>query len=128
MAGSTTAIAPNLYLNEGDLEAHYNIPPRTAQRWRSSGEGPPFVRVGPRRVMYRVADVENWLANRTFNSRADELARKITPPSSRKHTGRRLAETNEASLEGYATGTRLKKRYHRPPKKISGGGVSSARP
>jgi predicted DNA-binding transcriptional regulator AlpA len=30
---------------------------RTVERWRSTGEGPAFVRVGPRRVAYRVRDV-----------------------------------------------------------------------
>lgn len=88
------------YLFEDEVESRYQFPKRTLQRWRSSGHGPPFVRVGLRRVMYRVADIENWLANRTFRSRADELSRKITPPSGRKHADRRLAETNETSLQG----------------------------
>jgi hypothetical protein len=63
------------YVDEAGLSEKYLIPPRTAQRWRGSGAGPPFVRLGPRRVLYRIADVEAWLATRTYRSRADELAR-----------------------------------------------------
>ena len=63
------------YIDEDGLYERYLIPPRTAQRWRASGGGPAFVRLGRRRVVYRVADVERWLAERTFSSRADELSR-----------------------------------------------------
>jgi hypothetical protein len=63
------------YIDEGGLHKKYLIPPRTAQRWRASGDGPPFVRLGKRRVAYRVADVEQWLAERTFTSLADEISR-----------------------------------------------------
>jgi hypothetical protein len=65
---------PGEYVGEDGLADRYLIPARTAQRWRASGEGPPFVRLGRRRVLYRVADVEAWLAARTFKSRADELS------------------------------------------------------
>ena len=67
---------PSEYLNEDGLYERFLIPPRTAQRWRASGGGPPFVRLGRRRVVYRVADVERWLVARTFSSRADELTRR----------------------------------------------------
>jgi len=67
---------PSEYLDEDGLYERFLIPPRTAQRWRASGGGPPFVRLGRRRVVYRVADVERWLAARTFSSRADELTRR----------------------------------------------------
>jgi hypothetical protein len=66
------------YVNEDGLAERYLIPPRTAQRWRASGEGPPFIRLGKRRVLYRIADVEAWLAAKTFGSRADELARTMS--------------------------------------------------
>jgi hypothetical protein len=66
---------PVEYIDEDGLYERYLIPPRSAQRWRASGGGPAFVRLGKRRVAYRVADVERWLAERTFASRADELSR-----------------------------------------------------
>ena len=62
-----------LFLTERELSNRFKIPARTAQRWRSTGDGPPFVRLGPRRVAYRLSDVEHWAAARTFASRAAEL-------------------------------------------------------
>jgi Helix-turn-helix domain len=70
-------VAPGEYIDEDGLSERYLIPPRTAQRWRATGGGPPFVRLGRRRVVYRVADVERWLAERTYAHRADELARQL---------------------------------------------------
>jgi hypothetical protein len=63
------------YLDEEGLFIQYGIPSRTAQRWRSTGDGPRFVRLGKRRIIYRIADVEDWLAERTYCSHADELSR-----------------------------------------------------
>ena len=37
---------------------------RTLERWRSTGTGPSFVKVG-RRVAYRRSDLERWLAQHT---------------------------------------------------------------
>lgn len=63
------------YLAEAQLDQQYGIKPRTAQRWRQSGEGPPYIRLGRRRVLYRRQDVENWLRERTYRHRADEFTR-----------------------------------------------------
>jgi hypothetical protein len=72
-----SALGTSEYIDEDGLYQRFLIPPRTAQRWRASGGGPPFVRLGKRRIAYRVGDVEQWLRKRTFVSRADELARQI---------------------------------------------------
>jgi|GEM_PF-1737977 hypothetical protein len=72
------ALAPDL-LSEDDLASYYRIPPRTAQRWRRSGVGPAYVRLGARRIAYRRADVEQWLRERTYRSYADELASAVAP-------------------------------------------------
>lgn len=50
-------------------------------RFLDAGRGPPYVRLGPRRVGYRLADIQAWLASRTFASRADELAQAGAAPS-----------------------------------------------
>lgn len=42
----------------------------TLQRWRTEGIGPPYVKVGPRRVGYRIEDVDRWLAERVVTSTA----------------------------------------------------------
>ena len=44
-----------------ELEAIYRIPTATAAKWRWNGTGPAFVKFGSR-VLYRKADVEQWIA------------------------------------------------------------------
>jgi predicted DNA-binding transcriptional regulator AlpA len=66
---------PEIYLTEEEFAVRYRLGRRTVQRWRQSGEGPAWVRLGPRRVVYRLADCEAWAATRTYHHRADELAR-----------------------------------------------------
>ncbi len=67
--------APAGILRPKQLSKRIQRPERTLERWRSTGEGPPFIRLG-RMVAYREADVERWLAARTFASRAAEVARR----------------------------------------------------
>jgi hypothetical protein len=64
----------NSYLDEQAFCHRYCVSRRTAQRWRITGDGPPFVRVGPRRVLYRLQDCESWTAAQTHRHRAAELA------------------------------------------------------
>jgi len=74
---STYDYRPDEYVTEQGLHERYLIPPRTAQRWRSTGDGPRWIRLGRRRVLYRVSDVEEWLSAHTYRHRADELARAL---------------------------------------------------
>lgn len=65
----------DVYLTEKEFSERYHVSGRTAQRWRASGiGGPKYVRLGPRRIAYRLSDCEAWAAGRTFRHRADELA------------------------------------------------------
>ncbi|WP_439634907.1 helix-turn-helix transcriptional regulator [Glycocaulis sp.] len=45
------------HLNQIDLAARWNISHRTLERWRWSGEGPVYIKLGGR-VVYRLEDVE----------------------------------------------------------------------
>lgn len=36
------------------------VSPRTLEKWRITGDGPPFIKVG-RRVVYRQCDLDEWL-------------------------------------------------------------------
>ena len=45
------------HLKQGELAARWTISPRTLERWRWTGEGPAFVKLGGR-VVYRLEDVE----------------------------------------------------------------------
>jgi predicted DNA-binding transcriptional regulator AlpA len=38
----------------------------TLTRKRKSGDGPPFIKLSPHRVGYRMGDVRAWLASRTI--------------------------------------------------------------
>lgn len=49
---------------------------RSLERWRGTGEGPPFVRLGQRRVAYPPAGIDAWLAARSYDHRAAEMAAK----------------------------------------------------
>jgi predicted DNA-binding transcriptional regulator AlpA len=64
-----------IYLTEAEFAACYHLGRRTVQRWRRTGDGPAWCRLGPRRIVYRLPDIEAWAAARTFRHRADELAR-----------------------------------------------------
>ena len=77
----TGAQFPEVYLDEAEFCARYNLGRRTAQRWRLTGDGPLFVRCGPRRIAYRLSDCEAWAAHRTFAHRAQELASKVNSTS-----------------------------------------------
>ncbi len=43
---------------------------RTLEKWRSEGNGPPFLKLG-RRVLYSVADLEEWLRSRRRRSTSE---------------------------------------------------------
>ncbi|WP_439577924.1 helix-turn-helix transcriptional regulator [Elioraea sp.] len=47
---------------------------RSLERWRTTGHGPAYVRMGPRRIAYREADLTAWLEARAFAHRAAEAA------------------------------------------------------
>ena len=70
------ATLSDLYLTEREFSERYHVAPRTAQRWRITGDGPAFVRIGQRRIAYRLSDCERWAAGHTFAHRAAELAGK----------------------------------------------------
>ena len=63
---------PNEFLTDAQLCELLHVDDRTTLRWRTAGGGPPFVRIGPRRILYRRADLNAWLAANTFPHRAAE--------------------------------------------------------
>ncbi len=48
-------------LSVPEAAALLRIPQATLRYWRHVGSGPRSFKVGPKRVMYRRADVEAWL-------------------------------------------------------------------
>ena len=64
---------PTDYMTDAQFCGLMNVTPRTTNEWRRLNTGPAYVRVGPRRILYRRSDVDAWLASRTFKHRAHEL-------------------------------------------------------
>ncbi len=64
---------PTKYLDEDAVAEMLSVSVRTIQRWRGTGDGPPFTRAGARRVIYSPAAVAEWATARTFAHHAAEL-------------------------------------------------------
>ena len=60
-----------LYMGTPELAAYLKLSPRTLDRYRVSGDGPPFHKFG-NRVRYLRTDVEAWAAERRYSSTSDE--------------------------------------------------------
>lgn len=57
--------ADDQLLNEEQLATLWNISHRTLQKWRTTGGGPRFVKVGSL-VRYRHTDIEDFIASNTL--------------------------------------------------------------
>ena len=55
------------HLSQIELAARWNISHRTLERWRWTGEGPQFVKLGGR-VVYRLEDVDAYEVERRRSS------------------------------------------------------------
>lgn len=55
------------HLSQIELAARWNISHRTLERWRWTGEGPQFVKLGGR-VVYRLEDIEAYEAEQIRQS------------------------------------------------------------
>ncbi|MFU8778864.1 MAG: helix-turn-helix transcriptional regulator [Roseovarius sp.] len=55
------------FLNQARLANRWQISPRTLERWRWTGEGPAFLKIGGR-VVYRLEDVEAYENSRRCES------------------------------------------------------------
>jgi len=67
----------NVFLRAPDAAKMLGVSEWTLQNWRTTGAGPPFVRIGERRIGYRRTDIDAWARARTFTSRADELRHEV---------------------------------------------------
>jgi hypothetical protein len=47
------------HISQYDLAARWHLSPRTLERWRWTGQGPRFLKLGGR-VVYRVEDLVAW--------------------------------------------------------------------
>lgn len=58
------------YLTNAEAAAFLKLSPRTLEKKRVLGDGPPFRKFG-RRVLYAIGDLERWAAERTCESTSD---------------------------------------------------------
>jgi len=78
MTAASPRVEPLVY-DEARAARLLGIPRSTLVRWRKIGRGPDFTRVG-RRIAYRVADLERWLAgNRCSPAEARQAAQERAP-------------------------------------------------
>jgi predicted site-specific integrase-resolvase len=68
---------PIKHMNQVELAARWKISPRTLERWRWTGEGPCYLKIGGR-VVYRLEDVEAFEQSQLRASTA-ELPPKPAP-------------------------------------------------
>jgi len=64
----TAPLNPDWIITEHELSRWTRLSQRSLQRARLDGNGVPFVRLGGRRIGYRVGDVLAWIKERTFAS------------------------------------------------------------
>ncbi len=62
---------PDTLLTPKQVSEQLQISIRTLEGWRLSGSGPPFVRAGGRRVLYRWAALLSWLKEREVSSTSE---------------------------------------------------------
>ncbi|MDG9938983.1 helix-turn-helix domain-containing protein [Stenotrophomonas maltophilia] len=71
---AATAVAasmqPQRYLTDDEAAEYLRLSPRTLEKQRVIGGGPRFRKFG-RRVMYAVADLDIWAADRSFETTSD---------------------------------------------------------
>ena len=59
------------HMSPEQLAQRLGVSMRSIERWRSTGEGPRYLRAG-RRILYPVVEVERWEAARLHPHRAAE--------------------------------------------------------
>jgi predicted site-specific integrase-resolvase len=62
---------PIKHMNQVELAARWKISPRTLERWRWTGEGPRYLKIGGR-VVYRLEDVEAFEQSQLRASTAEQ--------------------------------------------------------
>jgi predicted DNA-binding transcriptional regulator AlpA len=61
---------PQQLYSQDDIAEHLGCSVRTLERYRVSGDGPRFVKIG-RLVRYRAIDLDAWLAERVRGSTSE---------------------------------------------------------
>lgn len=62
--------ATTTYLDTRATAEHLNVSPNTLSRWRWTGDGPAFLKMG-RSVRYARSDLDAWVAERKRHSTSE---------------------------------------------------------
>ncbi len=68
---------PRRYLNSEEAARILRLSARTLERMRVEGSGPKYLKAGRgtrARVLYRPADLDQWLESRTYSSTSEYIA------------------------------------------------------
>lgn len=82
-------------ITESELAERWALTTRTLQMWRKAGEGPAFVRLGPRTVFYRPEDIAAYEDEATVNKKPGWKAT-LRRAASALHLQAEKAKTPEA--------------------------------
>lgn len=64
------------FLDEDEAAARLKLSTRSLQRYRVIGGGPPFTRIGARKIAYSEQGIREWAEARTFPHKAAEIVAK----------------------------------------------------
>lgn len=72
---SEDTMANEVLLTVEDAAARLKISKHTLNRWRVTGEGPPYIKYGPRLVRYTLSALDAWADARQFCSTSEYVRR-----------------------------------------------------
>ena len=78
-AGQLVGLSDGRRLRTPEAAEYLGVGESTLEKWRCSGQGPMFERSGTRIVVYRVADLEEFLTARRARSTSEPPTRDTTP-------------------------------------------------
>ena len=82
MQEPTTALDDDPIVTSNEFADSIDHSPRTVQRWRTTGEGPAYIKLG-KRVFYQRSVIQAWLRGKTIaNTRIAVAGSSSAPPAS----------------------------------------------
>ncbi len=67
-----TKVKTKKFMSEKELAEHWNVKRNTLQKWRSSGCGPLYLKIGGK-VVYMTAMINEYEKNRTYRGTAEKI-------------------------------------------------------
>jgi predicted DNA-binding transcriptional regulator AlpA len=64
-------VSDPIFLKTPEAAKRVGLAPSTFEKLRCRGDGPAYLRLSPRRVVYDVATLDAWARARTFNSTSE---------------------------------------------------------